>query len=191
MSHNSRSSQDFSASSTVNRRGYFIIGAERISKSLNLGNILRSAHAFGASFTFTVGATYRALEAHADTSKSQHHVPHFNWSTVDDIILPQGAKLVGVEVVPDAILLPNFKHPLQAAYVFGPEKGCLSEALLSRCDYVVKIPMSFCVNVAIAAAIVMYDRVKSLSNFPPLPFVDSQSKQDDDGSLERSSKPSA
>ena len=50
-------------------RGYFAIGAERISKSLNLGNIMRSAHAFGASFTFTVGATYQALEARADTSK--------------------------------------------------------------------------------------------------------------------------
>lgn len=178
MSQNSRSLQDLSASSTLNRRGYFIIGAERISKSLNLGNILRSAHAFGASFTFTIGATYKALEAHADTSKSQHHVPHFNWQTVDDLILPQGAKLVGIEVVPDAILLPNFKHPMQAAYVFGPERGCLSEALLARCDYVVKIPMSFCVNVAIAAAIVMYDRVKTLSTFSSRPFSEGQPKQD-------------
>lgn len=182
MSQNSRSLQDLSAASTLNRRGYFIIGAERISKSLNLGNILRSAHAFGASFTFTVGATYKALEAHADTSKSQHHVPHFNWNRVEDLILPQGAKLVGVEVVPDAILLPNFRHPLQAAYVFGPEKGCLSEALLSRCDYVVKIPMSFCVNVAIAAAIVMYDRTKSLSNFSPRPLTESTPKLDRDHS---------
>ena len=170
MSQNTRSLQDLSTSSTLNRRGYFIIGAERISKSLNLGNILRSAHAFGASFTFTVGATYKALEAHADTSKSQQHVPHFNWQTVEDLILPQGAKLVGVEVVPDAILLPNFRHPMQAAYVFGPEKGNLSDAMLARCDYVVKIPMSFCVNVAIAAAIVMYDRVKTLSSFSPHPL---------------------
>ncbi len=45
-------------------RGYFAIGAERMSKSLNLGNLMRSAHGFGASFTFTVGATYRALEAY-------------------------------------------------------------------------------------------------------------------------------
>ena len=37
-------------------RGYFAIGAERSSKALNLGNLMRSAHAFGASFTFTIGA---------------------------------------------------------------------------------------------------------------------------------------
>ena len=47
-------------------RGYFAIGAERSSKALNLGNLMRSAHAFGASFTFTVGAQYQALEARAD-----------------------------------------------------------------------------------------------------------------------------
>ena len=38
-------------------RGYFAVGAERISKSLNVGNLMRSAHGFGPSFTFTVGAT--------------------------------------------------------------------------------------------------------------------------------------
>jgi hypothetical protein len=41
-------------------RGYFAIGAERISKALNLGNLMRSAHGFGASFTFTIGASYQA-----------------------------------------------------------------------------------------------------------------------------------
>jgi tRNA G18 (ribose-2'-O)-methylase SpoU len=44
-------------------RGYFAIGAEAISKPVNLGNLLRSAHAFGASFVFTIGADPRALDA--------------------------------------------------------------------------------------------------------------------------------
>ena len=37
-------------------RGYFGIGAEGISKPMNLGNLIRSAHAFGASFVFLVDA---------------------------------------------------------------------------------------------------------------------------------------
>ena len=61
-------------------RGYFAIGAERMSKALNLGNLMRSAHGFGASFTFTIGATYQALEARADTSKGKQHLPHYNWT---------------------------------------------------------------------------------------------------------------
>lgn len=151
------------------QRGYFAVGAERISKSLNLGNIMRSAHAFGASFTFTVGATYQALEARADTSKGQWRLPHYNWSNLDDIAMPAGCKLVGVELTPDAIDLPRFRHPTRAAYVLGPERGSLSPELVARCDHIIRIPTRFCVNVAIAAAIVMYDRVQSQSSQPRLP----------------------
>lgn len=151
-------------------KGYFAIGAERMSKSLNLGNLMRSAHGFGAAFTFTVGATYQALEARADTSKGQYHLPHYNWRTLEEMALPQGCKLVGVELLDDAVDLPSFRHPLRAAYVLGPEMGSLSPQMLARCDYTVKIPTSFCVNVAMAGAIVMYDRVRSLARFAERPI---------------------
>ncbi|AHB47419.1 rRNA methyltransferase [Hyphomicrobium nitrativorans NL23] len=151
-------------------RGYFAIGAERSSKALNLGNLMRSAHAFGAGFTFTIGAQYQALEARADTSKGHWHLPHYNWDTPADLILPKGCRLVGVELIDEAVDLPSFRHPLQAAYVLGPERGSLSDALLERCDFTVKIPTSFCVNVAMAGAIVMYDRVKSLAPFAARPI---------------------
>ena len=80
--------------------------------------------------------------------------------------LPLSCKLVGVELIEGAIDLPSFRHPPHAAYVLGPELGVLSEALLSRCDHVIKIPTAFCINVAMAGAIVMYDRVRSLGSFP-------------------------
>ena len=150
-------------------RGYFAIGAERASKALNLGNLMRSAHAFGASFTFTVGAQYQALEARADTSKGHWHLPHYNWANPAEMVLPKGCRLVGIELIDDAIALPSFRHPLQAAYVLGPERGSLSDALLARCDFTVKIPTSFCVNVAMAGAIVMYDRIKTLAPFADRP----------------------
>ncbi len=151
-------------------RGYFAIGAERMSKALNLGNLMRSAHGFGASFTFTIGASYHAMEARADTSKGQWHLPHYNWSRTPDLSLPQGCKLVGVELLEDATDLPSFRHPLRAAYVLGPEQGTLSPPLIERCDYVVKIPTRFCINVAMAGAIVMYDRIRSLARFPERPI---------------------
>ena len=151
-------------------RGYFAIGAERMSKALNLGNLMRSAHGFGASFTFTIGATYRALEARADTSKGQWHLPHYNWTGIDEMVLPQGCSLVGIELIDEAIDLPSFRHPLRAAYVLGPEMGSLSPKLLAQCQYVVKIPTRFCVNVAMAGAIVMYDRVRSLAPFAARPL---------------------
>ena len=45
-------------------RGYFGIGVEGVSKSANAGALLRTAHAFGASFCFTIG---RGWEAERET----------------------------------------------------------------------------------------------------------------------------
>lgn len=150
-------------------RGYFGIGVERISKQLNLGNLVRSAHGFGASFFFTVGSSLSRGESFADTSKAAGHLPIYSYPNVADLELPKGCKLVGVELLDDAIDLPSFRHPLLAAYVLGPERGSLSQPLVERCDYIVKIPTSFCVNVAMAGAIVMYDRVRSLGRFAERP----------------------
>ncbi|MBJ7534025.1 RNA methyltransferase [Rhodomicrobium vannielii ATCC 17100] len=147
-------------------RGYFAIGAERISKPMNLGALMRSAHAFGANFFFTIAANEKAFAAKSDTSKSVDHLPVYHWASVAEMTLPLRCKLVGVELIEGAIDLPAFKHPLHAAYVLGPELGVLSDELLARCDYVIKIPTAFCINVGTAGAIVMYDRMRSLGSFP-------------------------
>ena len=151
-------------------RGYFAIGAERISKCLNLGNLMRSAHGFGASFTFTIGAAYQVLEARADTSKGTQHIPHYDWKSVAEMVLPEGCKLVGIELLNEAVDLPSFHHPLRAAYVLGAERGDLSPELLSRCHHLVRIPSRFAVNLAMAGAIVMYDRLRCIGPFQPRPM---------------------
>ena len=144
-------------------RGYFGVGSERISKQMNLGAVMRTAHAFGASFMFTLGSRLKAREAAlADTSKSAEHVPLYQWATVDDMVLPEKCVLIGVELDERAVDLPTFPHPLNAAYLLGPEKGDLSEAAKARCSHLVKIPTRFCVNLSVAAAIVMYDRLLTL-----------------------------
>src|SRR3546814_12423274 len=69
----------------------------------------------------------------------------------------------------DAIPLPSFHHPRRAAYVLGRERGSLSDGLLARCDHVVRIPSRFSINLAIAGAMVMYDRMLCLGLFAPRP----------------------
>ena len=148
-------------------RGYFGIGVERISKTMNVGNLFRSAHAFGASFVFTVAATYKRTEgAKSDTSDAVGHMPFYSFPDVESLMLPEGCNLIGVELMDDSVELPSFRHPSRAAYILGPERGELSPELTARCDWVVKIPTKFCVNVGIAGAIVMYDRVMSTGKFP-------------------------
>ena len=151
-------------------KGYFGIGVEGVSKAMSVGTLFRTAHAFGASFVFTLRAQYNRREgAHTDTSDTPRSVPTYNFADLEAFRLPQGCRLVGVEITDDAIDLPSFKHPMAAAYVLGAEQDSLSPALTERCDYVVKIPTRFCVNVSVAAAIVMYDRMISLGRFAERP----------------------
>jgi tRNA G18 (ribose-2'-O)-methylase SpoU len=156
---------------TANPRGYFGIGVERISKPMNLGALLRTAHAFGASFAFTVAAAFSAREVRlSDTSDSADHLPLYEAASVDALKLPKGCVLVGVELSEDAVDLPSFRHPLSAAYILGPERGSLSPEAQARCQHLVRIPTRFCINVSLAGALVMYDRLISLSRFAPRPL---------------------
>lgn len=153
-------------------RGYYGVGVEGISKPMNVGAIMRTAHAFGASFVFTIGAVYAKREGgRADTSDAPEHLPLHEYDALEDFRLPRGCELVGIELIEESADLPSFRHPRQAAYVLGPERGSLSPALVERCDHVVKIPTRFCVNVSVAAAIVMYDRALTLGRFPPRPMT--------------------
>ena len=75
-----------------------------------------------------------------------------------------------MELLDQATLLPSFRHPLNAAYVFGPERAQLAVAgngrpLRSRRAH----PTRFCINLAVAGAIVMYDRMLTLGRFAPRP----------------------
>ena len=151
-------------------RGYFAIGAEGISKPMNLGNLLRSAHAFGASFFFTIKPTFETRTAAlSDTSDAAGHLPVYHHRSIEELVLPARCALVGVELVEGAEALPSFRHPLTAAYILGPERGSLSPEIVARCDHLVQIPTRFCVNVGVAGAIVMYDRLITLGRFARRP----------------------
>jgi hypothetical protein len=97
-------------------RGYFGIGVERISKAVNLGNLLRSAHAFGASFAFTVGADQRDLEMRFDTSHAEGHLPLYHWPSLAAMRLPTGCSLVGVEILDEASDCPVFSIAARSLY---------------------------------------------------------------------------
>jgi len=151
-------------------RGYFGIGVEGVSKPMNLGSLLRSAHAFGASFAFTIGASFDAkTAAQSDTSAAVASLPFHAYGSLAEFKLPHRCRLVGIEFRDDAVDLPGFTHPGQAAYVLGAERASLSPALVERCDFLVRIPTKFCINLAIAGALVMYDRMISLGRFAERP----------------------
>ena len=143
---------------------------EGVSKSANVGALLRTGHAFGASFIFTIGAGWDARAARtADTADTPLHVPMWRYPSVAELSLPQRCALVGIELLEDAVDLPSFRHPLNAAYVLGPERSGLSAELLQCCDHVVRIPTRFALNLAVAGALVLYDRLLQHGRFADRP----------------------
>ena len=151
-------------------RGYFAVGVDGISKPMNLGNLMRIANAFDASFFFTINARVRLSEAQSDTSRTEGAIPLYSYADVQEFRLPTGCRLVGVEITDDAVELPRFRHPSRAAYVFGAERMSLSQEVLARCEFVVKIPTRFSINVGMAGAIVLYDRLISPGGYGSRPI---------------------
>jgi tRNA G18 (ribose-2'-O)-methylase SpoU len=152
-------------------RGYFAVGVEGVSKPMNLGNLVRIAHAFDASFFFSIAPRLKLSAANSDTSNAEGQLPFYSHDKVEDFRLPLGCRLVGVEITDDAVELPRFRHPARAAYVFGAERYSLSPQMLSLCEFVVKIPTRFSINVGMAGAIVLYDRLINLGGYGGRPVT--------------------
>src|SRR6201999_2382155 len=68
-------------------RGYFAVGVDGISKPMNLGNLLRISHAFGASFFFSIAAQLSLRDAQSDTSQAEGALPVYAFRTAGDFRL--------------------------------------------------------------------------------------------------------
>jgi len=82
---------------------------------------------------------------------------------------------VAIELRQNAELLPQFEHPENALYVFGPEDGSIPQTYLRHCHRFVVIPTHYCVNLAAAVYLVLYDRLikRQLAGLDPvLPIGD-------------------
>lgn len=139
-------------------RGYFGIGIERGKTETNVGTLWRSAYSLGASFIFTIGRRYQPQPS--DTTKTWRHIPLLEYADVADFAAhrPYDCQLIGVELTDDARPLETFKHPERAIYLLGPEDGNLSPRTVELCQGVVRFASRYCLNVAAAGTVVMYDR---------------------------------
>jgi tRNA(Leu) C34 or U34 (ribose-2'-O)-methylase TrmL len=65
---------------------------------------------------------------------------------------------IAVELRPTAERLPDFEHPENAVYEFGPEDGSLGGHIVKRCHRFVVIPALHCLNLATSVGTILYDR---------------------------------
>jgi len=141
-------------------KGYFGIGIENIKTGYNLGTLFRSAYIFGADFIFTIGKRYK--KQHSDTLNTIKHIPLYHYLDFDDFYnhLPYNCLLVGIELDKNSIPIKNFIHPERCIYLLGAEDNGLSKKALEKSHKLIQIPGDYCLNVAVAGSIVMYDRTQ-------------------------------
>lgn len=100
----------------------------------------------------------RYTKSNTDTMKAWRHLPLLQ---VDDLfaVVPHDCVPVAVDLLDDASDLRTYVHPERAFYIFGPEDGTLGKDIVARCRDKVFVPTAFCMNLAAAVNVVLYDRM--------------------------------
>lgn len=140
-----------------------IIGLHNPKNPTNVGAVMRAAGCYQASQVRFNGTRYnRAAKFQTDTKNAHQRIElvEMNDLTAD---LADDIKIVCVELVVGATALPQFTHPKNAVYVFGPEDGSLPQDVVDSADHVVYVPTVGCMNLAATVNVVLYDRLAKSS----------------------------
>ena len=132
-------------------RGYFGIGVERISKPMNVGNLFRSAHAFGADFVFAISPAVDLKQLdRSDTSNTHKHVPLYEYATPKDLSLPKGCQL-GWNYWMAPMICRVSRIRSKPPISWAPKRASYRRRLSRVGTTWWKIPTTFCVNVGALA----------------------------------------
>ncbi|MFK5915155.1 MAG: TrmH family RNA methyltransferase [Woeseiaceae bacterium] len=132
----------------------------------NVSSVLRSAGNFGVAHVFYTGSRYsRAVSLNPDTPqmsrKVSEYIPLVGVKDLIDIV-PSDMKIVCVEFAENALPLPNYQHPGNAFYIFGPEDNSIPQDIINQADDVVYVPTKGCMNLSATVNVLLYDRLAKL-----------------------------
>jgi tRNA(Leu) C34 or U34 (ribose-2'-O)-methylase TrmL len=129
----------------------------------NVGAVMRAVGCYEADRVHYTGVRFdRAKRYRTDTNNTSCKVPLNQVENLPES-MPEGMQLVCVELVEGAMPLPEFEHPDQAMYVFGPEDGSIPQQLVDRADHVVYVATIGCMNLAASVNVLLYDRLAKSS----------------------------
>ncbi|MDX1652200.1 MAG: RNA methyltransferase [Brumimicrobium sp.] len=141
---------------------YCGIGILQHKRDYNIGTLWRSAYILGASYIFTVGKNYKKQTS--DVLKTWARMPLFHYDSFEDLKknIPYDCRLVGIELDERAVPLKEFDHPRRAIYLLGAEDNGLPPQVLEECHYLVQLPGTNSLNVAVAGSLVLNDRLNKV-----------------------------
>lgn len=144
------------------------IGLSNPKSPENVNSVKRAAGNFRVDSIFYTGKRYpRAVKLNPGTPNMSRNVSlNIPVSGVPCLIheAPENMEIVCVEFAEGAIPLPQYQHPDNAFYIFGPEDGTLSQEIIDKADAVVYVPTNGCMNLAASVNVVLYDRLTKSSH---------------------------
>lgn len=138
------------------------IGLTKPKSPTNVGAVMRAAGCFRVNAVYYTGTRYdRAVKFNTDTKNANQTIP---LSKVEHLLdcIPDKAKIVCVEMVEGATPLPDYQHPANVIYIFGPEDGTIEQEIIDHADAVVYIPTVGSMNLAASVNVVLYDRLSKV-----------------------------
>jgi tRNA(Leu) C34 or U34 (ribose-2'-O)-methylase TrmL len=129
----------------------------------NVGAVMRAAGCYQVDYVCYTGQRYtRAAKYNTDTQDVSNRIPLVEVPSILQCSNPE-AKIVCVELVEGALPLPEFQHPPQAVYIFGPEDGTIAQDIIDSAHAVVYVPTIGCMNLAATVNVLLYDRLAKSS----------------------------
>jgi tRNA(Leu) C34 or U34 (ribose-2'-O)-methylase TrmL len=144
-----------------NHRGFACIGLDNPKTAANVGAVMRIAYNYNAAFVAIKGRRYKNVAT--DTTKGYRHIPTMSCEDLRGLI-PHDCIPVAVDLLPDAVPLPDYVHPERAFYIFGAEDATLGERVTSWCPHRIYVPTTRCMNLAVTVGVVLYDRLSKQKN---------------------------
>lgn len=140
------------------------IGLVNPKTPVNVGGIMRAAGCYRVDSVFYTGKRYELAaksgdaQYDVDTKDAAKTIPLTGVTSLLESV-PEGAKIVCVDLVVGATPLPEFVHPENAFYIFGPEDGTIPQELIDAAHAVVYVPTVGCMNLAASVNVLLYDRL--------------------------------
>ena len=129
----------------------------------NVNAVMRAAGNYQVAKVFYTGTRYkRALNNQKRIVNISRKVSkNVSISGMNNLLdaVEKGMTIVCVELVINATPLPEYHHPENAFYIFGPEDGSISQDIIDKADAVVYIPTIGCMNLGSTVNVLLYDRL--------------------------------
>jgi len=158
----------------ANRTRHFTVVLEDIYQKHNTSAVVRSCDIFGIQDLYIIENKYNSYVSNQVAKGAQKWIDFHNYDGLEDNtqhclsdLRNKGYQLIATTPHEESSLLADFDITKKSAFVFGVEKGGVSDEMMAAADGYLKIPMvgfTESLNVSVAAAIILQQLTERLRN---------------------------